>query len=146
MGAIRVDLTNLDGFAGVIIAKPTGVIYANQTGGTHCCQEQLEGFFIPLVPYGVDDEDPLRDYSEKLGNYPTPISPERSTKLLELGYQRVVSLSLRQDLEVLPIRDSPTHSFREAWIPVRVKDRTDGIPELAGVKGHIGILTYQNSD
>lgn len=144
MNKLRVDLFNLGDFAGLIISAPTGVIYTNQTGGTHCCQEQLEGFFVPLTLFS--DEDPLEGYSEHLMR-PAPLDSVRRAKLMELAQQRIAAMSLAKDLEALDIEASPTQSIREAWIPVLVKQRPDMmLAELAHLAGHVGILTYQNSD
>jgi hypothetical protein len=44
-------------FIGVIIEAPTGVVYSHQCGGTNCYHYDLEGYFVPLCRYELDERD-----------------------------------------------------------------------------------------
>ena len=48
-------------FIGVIIQAPTGVVYEQQCGGTHCDHQSLEGYFVPLSRRELDDRDRMSE-------------------------------------------------------------------------------------
>ena len=47
---------------GMIVIRPSGVYYSNQTGGYACYHPMEEGVFIPLGKESVDQEKELCDY------------------------------------------------------------------------------------
>ena len=119
--------------SGLIIRMPTGVIYTNQCGGTHCAHPEVEGALLPLSVEVV--EDPLYDW------WGTHCRPEDARHML-----RGLKLDdwLRFDQEYI-------HPWGEAWIPTLIRD---DIPpdalypgdELRQFAGFRAIFTYPNSD
>ena len=47
---------------GLIILKPSGVLYGNQTGGYSCTQSSAEGYFVPLNVEGINLEEQIHKY------------------------------------------------------------------------------------
>ncbi len=43
-------------FIGVIVEAPTGVVYKQQCGGTHCYHHSIEGYFVPVSRLELGDD------------------------------------------------------------------------------------------
>ena len=48
-----IDLWQLHPIVGIIVARPSGVVYTNQTGGYSTCHSSMEGVFVPLPRAGA---------------------------------------------------------------------------------------------
>lgn len=117
-----VQLWNYIGL-GLIILRPSGVFYSNQTGGHYCLQSKGEGIFVPVHDECKEQEKNLLQYftterQEKIKERPMKYSlynedADFIDSVLDLS---VATKVLRVDRERLD--DS-----HEAWVYVTVADQ-----------------------
>lgn len=152
-----------DGFVGLIVPGPTGIVYQNQAGGIRNQHPAMEGWFWPMSWKCHDIGD---DESRALVNWECEAYSDRYRKdinaaldawLLGLVFEAPTFEEVRAQLWPysykhvlkLQLQSTPTQ-FGEAWVPVKVRDNpanamTGSIPP----RDHIGrcmILVYPNSD
>lgn len=137
---LRIELWDVveDGLLGVIVPMKTGVTWSNQTGGTFCCHPELEGIYIPLLPWCEPQNistDPFYD------TWNQPYDP--------VPVQTFLS-NFRLDRWLEPMQPPEHEANGEAWIWARVKTITDDewlLPEiLRPLAGMPCVVTYPNSD
>jgi len=126
--------------AWLIVERPTGVFYTNQTNGNGCNQDSAEGALIPLprmqeVFYAVDGLY-MGTWHEFLGEV---ISPDE--------FDEALRKVLKGDLTITVNRERMTESY-EAWVHVNVEAGTwmRGWVEIEGARSFPAILTWENSD
>lgn len=152
-----------DGFVGLIVPGPTGIVYQHEAGGTMMSHPALEGWFWPMSwkCHGLGDHESralvnleCEAYSDR---YRKDINAALDAWLLDLVFEAPTHEDVREQLwphsykSVLGLQLQPTYTlFGEAWVPVKVRGgwgnaRMGGIPP----RDHIGrcmILVYPNSD
>lgn len=126
---------NSDSF-GLIIIKPTGVLYTNQVGGTACLHPVVEGVYVPF------DNDMINLQEFDCFNGYGVLQEEQLNHIEKIitSNKQLSFLSVNRKLK----------SY-EAWVNVIVKEPTwpRNMPELsilAGFGDCQGILTWPNSD
>lgn len=128
----------------LIVSAPSGVVYANQTGG-HCCrQSELEGALIPIRQDGEGEGYPLTMHFlaaphngwGAIGDFGS-----RDADLIDSVLDRWGLPWVRVD------RDRFVDS-QEAWVWVRIEssEPESSLPMLEGFEATRGILTWDNSD
>lgn len=152
---IKIELWNED-VIGLVVPAKTGIVWTNQTGGTHCAHPTMEGFFVPLhnpdFPSCAAD-DPLVDgWWKAVG--PDEVAEGPS------WHQPVDVGAIKSLLDKSPwagiFKPDPTYVgyWGEAWVPVIINcsPKVEGvfssgiIPLLGDLSGRSAILTYPNSD
>ncbi len=111
--ALEIDLYGID--MGVVVALPTGAVYANQANGVACDRPSLEGAFVPLITH-FRDPPPRYDaafvayFEQRPGNrgHLTPTDADALDTLL----------SAIQDPFALTVDQSRLHESFEAWVHV----------------------------
>ena len=81
---MEVDLSNMTGVA-LILARPTGVLYANQTCGHACEQSTTVGTFVPFNDEELMTEGRLRDVTLDV-HHLTPELADRIDEILESSH------------------------------------------------------------
>ena len=135
---MKIELWDLGSeYLGLIIPADTGISYTNQVGGTYCGHPVVEGFYVPL-PTGwlvAEANEFIRDF---FFNNPTQAEVDAHCgKFLSAG-----------DGFLEAYFDVPTAQvpfMAEAWMPVLVKENKSFLTTHQ-VAGHIGYLTWSNSD
>ncbi|HET9366215.1 MAG TPA: DUF6210 family protein [Candidatus Angelobacter sp.] len=132
---------SLDGFHGVglIIARPSGVLYGNQAEGYACSHPQAEGVFLPLpVQPGASELWSLQQHFR--GEW-GPIDEESA---------RIVDRILRRNgHNYLKVNRARLTESCEAWIHVLIDEPemySKASSAIAGFGKCEGVLTWPNSD
>ena len=126
---------------GLIILRPSGVVYTNQTGGVCCVPVEAEGTYVKLH----DDAGPLGRLFKTWGNGSLSLEePEWAVQingvLVQMGFRG------------LRVNQQRLQESREAWVFVQIDRTMFQLPAgvepqlLAGHDPVGGILTWQNSD
>lgn len=121
----------------VIVAAATGVVYQNQGGGTGCIQYEQEGYLIPVLGQGLDDDlreifvGELKGQGARRLDWPA----DRLDRLRAAVAFHVYGSANRDDLFPLPLvlDESRLSEVDEAWVPVVTPDGP-------------GVLVWENSD
>jgi hypothetical protein len=132
---VRIDLSRLNAFAGIVFPAPTGIVWTNQAGGERCTHPEMEGVF---VPFDVGDENAWGGLENLWGEWDA-WSPERVAKWL-------AAHGLYDFLAVPPGRQARPALWGEAWVPVIVKSRGSLPAQLRPFVGKVGWFTWPNSD
>ena len=128
---------------GLIILRPSGVLWTNQVGGTGCEHPYVEGIYVPLGGGDSTEQCLLGAWDAPwhncgIGNMPQQWVP-RSQEWLDTIFDGVLRLEAGQW----------KHSG-EAWLYVRVapvvNDRLDLRPIRDAFAGATAVLTWENSD
>ncbi|MGW2839898.1 DUF6210 family protein [Streptomyces sp. NPDC001493] len=127
-----------NGWAFVVVAAETGVVYQNQCGGTACLQFTQEGYLLPL--FGTDVAKDISEFfvvefegSGARGcDWPPHLLDRLRTAVSEL---HVYGSANRDDVWPAPLvlDESRLAETDEAWVPVLTPDGP-------------GILVWLNSD
>ena len=129
---------------GVIIARPSGVAYSNQTGGTSCLHPEMEGVFAPLT-------DAFLDQQAKLYNF---FTSRKWRGCCDRGIDEETAdfvdavLAESWQTQMLRVDRSRLADSHEAWVHVVVLEgraAPDGCL-LSGFTGARGVFTWENSD
>lgn len=134
---------------GLIILRPSGVLYSNQTGGTACLHPAVEGVFVPLELDSAGDFDRLsRHFTDaKYGGW--------CSEGIDVEDADLIDSVLHQSAEgrLISVDRSRLKDSHEAWAYVTVAAHGDqcvpGSPLswLFHGFGHAkGVLTWENSD
>lgn len=132
---------SLDGFQGVglIITRPSGVLYENQAEGYACSHPRAEGVFLPL---------PVRPGASELWGLQQHFTGKWGP--IDEGSARTVDrILLRNGHKYLKVNRARLAESYEAWIHVLIDE-----PEISSIAGGViegfgkceGILTWPNSD
>jgi hypothetical protein len=129
---------------GLIIAHPSGVLYANQTGGYACHHPAMEGSFVPLMDPDIDQQKALEDYftgPKWHGHCYNGIDDE--TADVVDGVLATSPLTRRLTVNRAMLKDS-----QEAWIHVHIAPdgEENGYEEFYGFPSGRGVITWENSD
>jgi len=117
----------------LLVPRKTGVVYRNQTHGTCCCQDELEGFIVPLSDLALTESLEALFPSGCYGN----IDRATGEKIQDL-------LQADRRAEGIRIDWDRFEDSYEAWLHVRINDT--GLSAWQGLEDHEGILTWPNSD
>lgn len=126
-----------EGMTGVILLRPSGVVWTAQTGGYACHHPEAEGVLIPLLQGGfvaamrrhfVDDEGPYGGWCDDA------ITPATADWLDGIFTTR--------NIPIVVDRDRLTDD-QESWIYVRTLASDAPMTWPAGLSG---VLTWENSD
>lgn len=136
---------------GIIIEYPTGIIIANQTGGTACLDSKCEGVYLPLAnDYNEETKEFLSPEIE-LSNYFQGAKYKGSGAIKGIDQEDVKEINaiinkagLSGLIEVDVERLAASH---EAWIRIKIKDDKN-IQLISGFENYPlkGVLTWANSD
>ncbi|MDT7845203.1 DUF6210 family protein [Streptomyces justiciae] len=126
------------GWAFVVVAAPTGVVYQTQGGGFGCVPYEQEGCLIHLFGRDLDDDlkaifvGELRGQGARGLDWPTPLLDRLRDAVAEF---RVYGSANRDDTwpAVLALDESRLPEADEAWVPVLTPDGP-------------GYLAWENSD
>ncbi len=110
---VEIDLYGID--LGVVLARPTGIIYSNQANGVACDHPRLEGAFVPLVTH-FRDPPPRHDaalvaYFDRRPGNRGHLEPEDADALDAI-------LAGIQDPFALTVDRSRLKDSFEAWVHV----------------------------
>lgn len=138
---------------GLILLRPSGVLYRNQTGGYICEHPQEEGVFAPLdLEELVQARDDISNHftGEKWNGYCFEGIDAETASFLDAVFTRTANLpfGLTQTLPFLRVDRSRLQESHEAWIYVEVEEPA-GVPEhnpFAGFGTCRAVLTWLNSD
>ncbi|MCW1926251.1 DUF6210 family protein [Luteolibacter arcticus] len=126
--------------AGLIVPRPTGIVYTNQTDGTGCDHPELEGAFVPISnDYDHPSyEDSLecalcRIFPEGWGS-PSADTCDAVDRLLS-GYRATTGIRVDR---------SRMEDSREAWLWVTITEHPDH--DFLGFGECSAVLTWPNSD
>ncbi|MFF4568960.1 DUF6210 family protein [Streptomyces sp. NPDC001410] len=125
------------GWAFLIVAAKTGVVYEVQGGGVGCVQYAQEGYLIPLFGRGLDEElkeifvGELKGQGARQLDWPV----ELLDRLRGAVAFHVYGSANRDDLFPTPLALDETRlaEVDEAWVPVVTPDGP-------------GVLVWENSD
>ncbi|MFC5048393.1 DUF6210 family protein [Aquimarina hainanensis] len=136
---------------GIIIEYPTGVIIANQTGGTACLYSTCEGVYLPLA----------NDYNEKTKEF---LSPEielsnyfqgakykgnGAIKGIDLEDVKKINTIINKSglSELIEIDVERLAASHEAWIRIKINNN-ENTQLMNGFENYPlnGVLTWANSD
>lgn len=130
---------------GLVLLRPTGVLYSNQTGGTSCLHPQVEGAYVPLIDEWVDQEALLCAHftgPKWRGACHRGIDEETAREV-----ERVLSLGVVTRELGLRVDRSRLAESHEAWIHVEVPAQPGGpLAVLSSYPASRGVLTWANSD
>ena len=130
---------------GLIVLRPSGVYYSNQTGGYACYHPMAEGVFIPLGIDTVDQEKELCDYftGAKWGGWCCEGIDEETAGFIDV-------LMEKSDLtKSITVDRTRLHDSQEAWVYVDFRNTATygfGGVEVTGFGICKGVLTWENSD
>jgi hypothetical protein len=129
---------------GLIILRPSGVYYSNQTGGYACLHPTVEGVFVPIRVDELDLERELSEYftgAKWQGWCCRGIDEETAIVIDGLLAQCDFTRGIRVDRNRL--RDS-----HEAWVYVDYANlpETEWRTEISGFGACKAVLTWENSD
>jgi len=131
---------------GLIITHPSGVTYANQTGGYACKHPKMEGVFVPLVNPEIDQQTALEDHftGPKWGGHCyRGIDAETADVVDAILANSTLTRRLKVNREKLA--DS-----EEAWVHVLIAsdEEVEGerFEEFLGFFSGMGVITWKNSD
>lgn len=149
MGKVIVRLWDHVG-TGVIVRWPSGIVYANQTGGFSCCEDELEGVFVPVGnDVGLDGR--LRSAENRLGDYfrgPPHLGSGAVHGLTE-AEALLVESSLHENLGLrnITVDRRRLRESREAWVHIRVDAPAGRTPLFEGLGPFplAGVLTWTNT-
>lgn len=150
--AQRIELWEHVGL-GLILEWPTGVVIANQTGGTSCLAPEFEGVFVPLRNDCTVKERILISPENELHDYFT--GPRwrgtGATNGLDSDHADFIdsTLSKASLFPAIRVNRDKLHESHEAWIHVVVNgDEPCDPPLFSGFAPYPrpGVLTWQNSD
>ena len=126
----------------ILVPRKTGVTYTNQTCGTGCRQDEMEGFAIP-----ISDEFDDADYEQGLDFRICQLFPDGSSGLIDLKLAEKIQsiLASYPESKWIKINFARLEESYEAWLHVTLHENeeyvTAGLPE-----GQEAILTWHNSD
>ena len=125
----------------LIVPAKTGVIYENQTGGTMCYQDSLEGILIPISNDYYPDE-----YRDSLDYRIIALFPEGSAGYIDEATATTIQQILANypETQGIQVHWEKLSFSHEAWLHVFVND-----VEMAPYNGFQkceAILTWNNSD
>jgi|HubBroStandDraft_6_1064221.scaffolds.fasta_scaffold54594_2 hypothetical protein len=125
----------------LVIDHPSGVIYANQAGGTSCLQPELEGVLVPL------ELEPSR-LAALFGTASSEISPAIANAIDKLLASGPGTSSLRVDrARLAESYEAWVHVTGESPPVVRDVDATETFfGEWYGFGSLHGVLTWPNRD
>lgn len=127
-------------FLGLVVERPTGVVYSNQSGGLACIWRSLEGYLAILGSGSVPES--YMDFFKRFDGRPPSSGTdwsrddiaELSTLISRTARHLTTDASGYSEVETIAILD-----------PGRIDELTEGwIPVL--VDGARGALTFPNSD
>ncbi|MBE8470821.1 DUF6210 family protein [Streptomyces justiciae] len=126
------------GWAFVVVAAPTGVVYQTQGGGFGCVPYEQEGYLIPLFGRDLDDDLKAIFVGELKGQGARGLDwpPELLDRLRDAVAEfRVYGSANRDDTwpAALALDESRLSEADEAWVPVLTPDGP-------------GFLAWENSD
>lgn len=129
---------------GLIILRPSGVYYSNQTGGYACQHPLEEGVFVPIHSCELDFGKALSEYftgSKWNGWCCDGIDEETAAFMDSLLKKSGLSNEIKVDRTRL--KDS-----REAWVYVNVNTpaKTNWLSAISGLGLCSAVLTWENSD
>lgn len=121
--------------AGLVLVRPSGVVFSNQAGGRACTHPEAEGVYVPL--YGLD-----------LSEEPEAAAVQDRTGFDAAHAAAVLALCERLGVPFRPATDPAGLAVsQEAWVWGRVHnpDRRHHLipPECHGMEA---VLVWDNSD
>ncbi|TGJ99007.1 hypothetical protein EHQ53_10495 [Leptospira langatensis] len=126
----------------LLVPKATGVVYTNQTCGTACLQEEIEGFAIP-----ISDEYSDIDYELSLDFRIRKLFPDGNPGNIDFRLAEAIQsiLDSYNESKWVRIDFEKLSESHEAWLKVKLYSGNDYIPSDL-IDGQEAILTWQNSD
>lgn len=136
---------------GIIIPASSDMTWTNQVGGIACFHPKMDGIFVPLGIVRHGKSDPIEDVCL--------FDPDEAK--LEDCYDEMLVWqflkSIGEHRQFRPLTDEEFGLNRrllgedfylaEAWVPVFVlRNERPCRAALRQLAGHVGILTYPNSD
>lgn len=136
---------------GVIISYPTGILIANQTGGTACLQSGTEGIYLPLCNDYDTDSGQLLSPATALAGY-FQGDKYGGTGAVE-GIDRddadfISSILFKFGLQgFITVDSGKLQQSHEAWIHVIIDADKSNSGLLSNFTAELkGVLTWSNSD
>ncbi|MBF0236813.1 MAG: hypothetical protein HQM12_03845 [SAR324 cluster bacterium] len=125
----------------LIIPEKTGVTYENQTWGTTCFQDSLEGILIPIS----NDYLP-KNYEDSLDYQITSLFPDGSSGYIDENLAKTIQniLTKYHESKGIKINWDKLKNSHEAWLHVIVNDSESDL--YSGLKNIEAVLTWNNSD
>ena len=125
----------------LIVPAKTGVIYENQTGGTTCFQDSLEGILIP-----ISNDYFSHNYKDSLHYQITSLFPEGSPGNIDQQIAKDIEqiLSNHPETKGIKINWKNLKDSHEAWLHVIVNDSEGS--SYSGFKNVEAVMTWSNSD
>lgn len=106
--------------SGLIVAYPSGIVFTNQTGGVRCCQDSLEGFFVPLeLGDPLDEGSPVGVAAEALGIFYPSARDEVSDRA---AIDRIDGALVAAGHGYLRVTRDRWRESREAWLWLTISE------------------------
>ena len=134
----RVTLWNVEGVV-LILLRPSGIVFTNQTGGHACFHPEAEGVLVPFNNEHFLDQPELgvkRQLSNLLTNA-CHLTPELADKVDDI-------LSGSHETRCAKVDRTRLQDSMEAWAYVDVDDGGECL--FSGFGRCKGIITWENSD
>jgi hypothetical protein len=130
---------------GLIVLRPSGVYYSNQSGGHGCYHPMVEGVFIPLGEETADQEKELCEYftGPKWSGWCCEGIDEETAAFID---SVLAKSHLTKDIAVDRAHFEDSH---EAWVYVDFRNTVPygyGGVEICGFGVCKAVLTWENSD
>ena len=138
----RIDLWQLHPIVGIVVAYPSGVVYANQTGGYSTCHPSMEGVFVPLPRAGELQaalDEHFFDGPKWEGYCFNGIDAETADFIDQL-------LATLPPTRSITVNRDRLRESMEAWIHLTIGRQVDDDAAFSGLDGHAAVLTWENSD
>ncbi len=125
----------------LIVQAATGVIYENQTWGTHCYHDSLEGILIPISNDYYPDE-----YHDSLDYRLSALFPEGSAGYIDEATSTEIARILKTypETQGIHVHWEKLSSSHEAWLHVLLNDVE--MAPYSGFDNREAVLTWRNSD
>lgn len=125
----------------LLIPAKSGVLYQNQTWGTQCFQDEIEGNLIPL-----DSEDKSTVHGIGFGDFVEKMFPKGSSGVIttDMGKEIEKFLGNSATMKGIQIDWEKFEESHEAWLHVIVNDSE--FSAYSGIVDKKAILTWPNSD
>lgn len=131
--------------AGIVLERPTGVVYQNQVAGHACMQEELEGVYAPLDG-DVDSLEAtlLKHFTGPYhGGWSRPLR-EEDADFIDAALDRADPVGRQVRVDRARLGES---CEAWVWVEVRVPDTENQFPVVQFEGQSLkGALTWSNSD
>ena len=129
---------------GLVVLRPSGVYYSNQSGGYACLHPLAEGVFVPIRDDALDIEKELEDYftGPKWNGWCCEGIDEETATFID-GVLTKCPLTMEIKVDRTRLTDS-----HEAWVYVDYGNPQEAnwSSEISGFGPCKAVLTWENSD